>query len=104
MGIDRDVAAAVVREHAWKPISGDVLLLGRQTMFFTPQCAIGMLRDAAVPVPEVGFGTDSETRLADSAYIRDDDFFRLLGIRNVKALDVSAYEGADIVHDLTKPI
>src|SRR5690606_6136172 len=37
-------------------------------------------------------------------YIRDDEFFQLLGLPKIKALDVSDYEGADIVHDLTIPI
>ncbi len=63
-----------------------------------------MLRESGIPVPAVDFRPDSKTRLANKSYIRDDDVFRLLGIPNIKALDVSDYEGADIVHDLTTPI
>ncbi len=104
MGIERNVALVVIREHSWRPISGNVLLIARQTMFFSPEDAIGMLRESGLPVPAVDFLPDTKTRLANKSYIRDDDFFRLLGIPNIKALDVSEYEGADIVHDLNTPI
>lgn len=104
MGIERNVASAIVKEHAWKPIRGDVLLLGRQTMFFPPKDAIALLKESALPIPDIQFQKDDETRQASSHYIRDDDFFRLLGVDRVKALDVSPYEGAEIIHDLTKPI
>lgn len=104
MGIDRRLADAIVREHAWKPIKGDVLLIARQTMFFSPQDATGMLRAAGIDPPDVPFGADTQTRGAQSRYIRDDDFFRLLGVERIKALDVSDYEGADIIQDLNEPI
>jgi SAM-dependent methyltransferase len=104
MGVDFRLASLIVREHAWRPIAGTVLLLGRQTMFFTPGHAMGMVREAGLPVPEVDFHAESNTRLARESYISDEDFFRLLGVPQLRALDVSDYEGADIVHDLTTPI
>ena len=105
MGICPHVARIIANEHAWKPITGDVLLLGRQTMFFTPQEAIHIVRGAGIPVAESrSFGVDTRTRQATANYIRDDEFFQLLGVPKIKALDVSDYEGADIVHDLTTPI
>src|SRR5207248_2272071 len=36
--------------------------------------------------------------------IRDDAFFRMLGADRVRAIDYSDYEGAEIVHDLNRPI
>jgi SAM-dependent methyltransferase len=104
MGIERNVAAVIVREHAWRPITGDVVLLGRQTMFFSPDDAKQLLFEVGVPVPDISFAPEAKTRLAKTNYISDSDFFRLLGIQQIRALDVSDYEGADIVHDLTKPI
>lgn len=104
MGIERNVALAVIREHAYRPIMGDVLLIGRQTMFFSPQDAMGMLKECGLEVPTIHFRADSKTRLANQKYLSDDDFFRLLGIEKLKALDVSDYEGADIIHDLTAPL
>jgi hypothetical protein len=73
-------------------------------MFFTPHVAMDLLRDAGLGVPKIDFRSEASTRQANAAYISDDDFFRLLGIPKIKALDVSDYEGADIAHDLTKPI
>lgn len=104
MGIEYRVANVIVREHAYRPITGDVYLLGRQTMYFPPEMALGMLKEAGLPAPAIDFHPESRTRLAKSEYISDDDFFRLLGVPAIKAIDVSDYEGADIVHDLTVPI
>ena len=104
MGVDFRLASLIIREHAWRPITGTVLLLGRQTMFFTPEYAMALVREAGLPVPNVDFRADSSTRLSKESYISDEDFFRLLGVPTIRALDVSAYEGADIVHDLTTPI
>lgn len=73
-------------------------------MYFPPEMAIGMLEEAGLPVPQIEFRPESDTRLANKDYISDGDFFRLLGIPRIKALDVSDYEGAEIIHDLTKPI
>lgn len=48
MGVERNIALAVIREHVWSPIAGDVLLIGRQTMFFSPQDGVGMLAEAGL--------------------------------------------------------
>lgn len=104
MGIEFRVANVIVREHAYRPITGDVYLMGRQTMYFSPLVAKDMVLDAGLILPVVDFQPESRTRLAKDEYISDDDFFRLLRIPKIKAIDISDYEGADIVHDLTKPI
>lgn len=105
MGIEQNVVKIIAREHAWKPITGDVLLLGRQTMFLTPEDAMFLIRECGITVAEPeSFAADNQTRQASPSNIRDDEFFRLLGVPKIKALDVSDYEGADIVHDLTTPI
>src|SRR5262245_37054452 len=104
MGIELRVAEAIVGEHAWRPIAGDVFLLGRQTMHFTPAEAMDAIAATGLPIPEIEFRPDTHTRAASSGFIRDDDFFRLLGVPRVKAIDVSDYEGAEIICDLTAPI
>ena len=48
MGIAPYIAEAIVREHKHRPITGDVLLLGRQTFSFTPEDAVGMLRSNGI--------------------------------------------------------
>jgi hypothetical protein len=104
MGIERNIGLVIMREHKHRPIRGDVLLIGRQTMFFSPQDAIGMLAESGLPSRQIDFQPESRTRSSNETYISDSDFFRLLGLDRIRALDVSDYEGADIVHDLTQPL
>jgi hypothetical protein len=40
----------------------------------------------------------------DIDYVSDISIFQMLGARSVRALDHSDYEGAEVVHDLTKPL
>lgn len=106
MGISVCMAHSLLREHAYKPIRGDVLLLGRQTMYFSPEKAIEMMMDTGTLVGDTShIEIDSTTvQSKDDRYLRDDEFFRLIGVPKIRALDHSAYEGADIIHDLTTPI
>jgi len=109
MGVHTLLAEMIVREHKFRPITGDVLLIARQTMYFSPEEAIRMLENFGVTpvVSDPGeLKIDLETRGGASAgsFIRDSDFFRLLGVENLHWLDHSTYEGADLIHDLNKPI
>ena len=108
MGIAPYVAETIIREHKKRPITGTVLLLGRQTMFFSPDAAIAMIRGLGVTPTETDAAKieiDQQTlRSGEGPFILDEAFFRLLGVASVRALDYSAYEGADIIHDLGDPI
>jgi hypothetical protein len=108
MGIAPYVAEAIIREHKYRRIDGDVLLLGRQSMLFSPADAIAMIRGNGLTPANVAIDDsllDTRTRSAQGrAFIRDAAFFRLLGIETVRALDYSAYEGAELTHDLSTPI
>ena len=49
--------------------------------------------------------TDHHHRLPGyGEIVTDRSIFHALGIGNVKALDASAYEGAEVVHDLNRPL
>jgi len=48
MGVHTLLAEMIVREHKFRPISGDVLLIARQTMYFSPEEAIKMLENLQV--------------------------------------------------------
>jgi hypothetical protein len=108
MGIAPYLAEAIIREHRFRPITGDVLLLGRQTMQFSPEDAAAMIRaEGLVPAPLAPDDDllDRRTVAAHGKrYIRDDAFFRLLGVERVRALDHTGYEGAELIHDLNRPI
>jgi hypothetical protein len=108
MAIAPYVAEAIIREHKYRAIRGEVLLLGRQTMQFTPQHASDMIKAAGlVPtaLPDGDCILDRQTwRAEGQKFIRDDTFFGLLGVPELRALDHSGYEGAEIIHDLNRPI
>jgi hypothetical protein len=108
MGIAPYVAEAIIREHQFKPITGTVLLLGRQTMFFSPEDALKMMRVHRVDLPTISpdeIEIDRQTlRSGEGPFILDEAFFRLLGVPKIRALDHSDYEGADIIHDLNHPL
>lgn len=107
MGIGLDIMRALVREAAIKPITGTVLTLGRQTIFATPAQAKTMLKNhgitPAVDDEELDVST-KQTLEENATRISDKAFFRMLGAEKVTTLDVSDYEGADIVHNLNVPI
>lgn len=106
MGIGIGIAELCVREHLRRPL-GAVLLFGRQTMLFSPDGAVKMMRDCgAVPaVTDVSsLELDRQTLAAKDNSIRDNEFFRLLDVRDVRVMDKSDYEGADIIHNLNLPI
>jgi SAM-dependent methyltransferase len=109
MGIHPSIAEIIVREHKFRPITGDVLVIARQTMYFSPEEAIRMLERLQVSpaISDPGqLEIDLETRSGApiGTFIRDGEFFRLLGVKNIHWLDHSAYEGADIIHDLNTPV
>lgn len=105
MGIAPYLAEAIVREHKFRPIKGDVLLLGRQTFLFTPEQAVAMIRGHGLEPATTETEIDATTLAGVShGYIKDSSFFALLGATSVRALDVTDYEGAEIIWDLNKPI
>jgi hypothetical protein len=107
MGITRLSAELIFREHQRKKLPDTVHLLGRQTVYLTLDQACGYLRRAGIEPAQTSIELDTQTtgaREAQLQYISDRTFFGLMGVRNVLAIDYTAYEGADIILDLTKPI
>jgi hypothetical protein len=112
MGLGHHAVEALIREHKTRPIQGDVVLIGRQAVYFTPEEILALLREhdlkaAIVPVDDIGIDRNTLNRAPGQAardLITDSTLFRLLGVPKILALDHSDYEGAEIIHDLTKPI
>jgi SAM-dependent methyltransferase len=95
MALGRDVVDAIIREHSYRPITGDVLLIGQQNVSLSRSDVLDVLRDHRVaPVGDRGDGDGDMSAAA---------LFRLLGVGAVRTLDSHA-ETADIVHDLDEPI
>jgi SAM-dependent methyltransferase len=108
MGLGGQAIDAIGREHAHRPITGDVLFIGRQTVYFSPAELVGRLRDHCREVDASAIEVDRTTlnRRMGGEFVTDRSIFRALGLppERIKALDVSDYEGAEVIHDLNRPI
>jgi SAM-dependent methyltransferase len=110
MGLGANLMAGFIREAKFRPFSGVAYTLGRPTMDFTPTDT-NLLFNVLEMSP---FGGEAKPNQADTATlgsahredkpIRDVDFFKMLGFSEVKAIDVSDHEGAEIVLDLNADI
>ncbi len=94
-------AAMLLKEHKHRPITGDVLLIGRQTVFLTENEALDSVREEGIEVrPNFLHEADHSTVFRRSDFITDRSFFSMFSDAKVTALDVSHYEDPEVVHDL----
>ncbi len=104
------IAKLLVREHLHKPLPDNVLTLGRQTISMTYEQVLELFKqEGYIPPKEIQdnikIQLDEETRCGKgNNYITDKVFFGLLGIKNIKSMDVTNYENADIIHNLNYTI
>jgi len=75
---------------------GDVLMVGRMVLNVYPTKFRQVLAQAGLP------GELFTTDMGDSGFA--EPAFKALGARSVCSIDASAYEGADLVRDLNKPL
>lgn len=104
------LARLLVREHLYNPIRGRILTLGRQTIGMTYEQVLQLFRQEGYTHPDLKQlfaeeNLDSRTRYGKgTGFISDAVFFKLMGITDMVAMDVSDYEGAEIIHNLNLPI
>ena len=106
MGLLTPLLELLLWENSFKKIEGDVLFIGRQTVFLDEHSLERLLRKHGLTnQTKDPIEYDSETVGAQgSRYITDRYLMKALGVPNVKFMDVTDYEGADIIHDLGYPI
>jgi SAM-dependent methyltransferase len=105
MAITRHLAELILAEHSFRPIRGDVLLLGRQLVVMTPDEAQALVEKAGIKIsPHARIDYDKTPHPFSKKLISDASFFSLFTDAVVKASDVSDYEGAEIVFDLSDSI
>lgn len=105
MSITRHLAEMMLVEHKRRPIEGEVLLLGRQTVWMT-------VKEAEALVERVGLKIRAESFREVSTIpnqfgrelISDSSFFSLFSDANVVACDVSDREQADFIFDLGQEV
>lgn len=111
MGLSCGAVEIIIHEHLYRPLRGEILLIGRQNTDITPQAMTNLLHLYSLsPRQEYEIerpgSMDHVTRTlpSDIARITDVSVFHSLSDCNVKALDISDYEGAEILHDMNRPI
>ena len=107
MGLLPDVVEWIVSDVARDPNIGDVLTLGRQTVYATPGSASSVLNKKGIRSAIDAYSIDRTTQQYfndKKERIDDISFFKALGAKTVKSIDVSDFEGAEIVHNLNHPI
>lgn len=103
MGIDGLAARMILHEHRHRPIRGTVLTIGRQSIGLTSFEMEELLQvTGTARRPNATYATDSNTVgvSREKPYITQESFFGAFTDAKVLALDVSAYENAEIVCDL----
>lgn len=110
MGIMAPLARAILQEHKFRPISGDGLLIGRQTVPLTLAQARTLLGQEGIEInpnfdPDAPWVMDKDTRASKGhGYISDRGFFAMFSDVRLQTLDVTDYEDADIIHDMHIPV
>ena len=87
MALGRDVVDAIIREHAYRPITGDVLLIGQQRVTLSRDEVLELMREHDV-VAEAGDGQQRAS--AGNGGMGAAAFFALLGIDGSHMLDTGA--------------
>jgi SAM-dependent methyltransferase len=99
MGIDYAGLKQLVRLVPQLKTKKSLLMLGRQKMHFDIQ----HLRNLAnLELKNLGVGISIESLTEHDDF--SDSLWKALGVKKIESLDYSDFEGADIVHDLNKPI
>jgi SAM-dependent methyltransferase len=85
MALGRDVVDAIIREHAYRPITGDVLLIGQQAITLSRNEVLELLHEHDVAAVA---GDKQQVASADSGGMSAAAFFQLLGIDRLHMLDI----------------
>jgi SAM-dependent methyltransferase len=112
MGLGIGIIETLSRERRYRGLGDDVLLIGRQTVYCTPREALEKCAEFAIDVGDLHVDdievdqttTNKKPGFESERLISDVALLRLLGATNVRALDRSSYENAEIIHDLNLPL
>ena len=107
MGLPAPLINFFLKENQYMPISGNLLTLGRQTILCSPQNLAKKLKQFNIRWDLASATLDRTTTQALSSkecYIDDNSFFGSFGKINLNVLDITNYEGATIIHDMSLPV
>jgi hypothetical protein len=97
MGISALEGLAILSLRQTSQVGDEILCLGRPEFFMSEK----HLRDL-VKAKGLSWTPADITRIASSKF--SESFLEQAGFRTIRSLDASEYEGAQLIHDLNKPI
>jgi hypothetical protein len=105
VGIPRGSARLLLEEGKRRPFEGELLQLGRSSIYFTgSELERWARRHRFTLRPGVPEGHSHDPQLAAQGCLDDRTFFARLGFDRVSASDISPWEGADHLFDLNQAI
>jgi len=105
MGIPRGTARLLLDEARVRPFSGNLLELGRMSVYFSRAELAGWAREQRTTLAQAGdLALSHQPELAALGCLDDRSFFRLLGCERIESADLSDWEGADQILDLNLPV
>jgi SAM-dependent methyltransferase len=99
LGIDLNTAQLLIRAHKSGVSFERMATLGRQRLLGDRHALISILNKSGYPVQE-----HRARRLLDPAEVYCEEFFNILGAKEIISIDVSTFEGAQVIHDMNLPI
>src|SRR5271156_3187016 len=104
MGLGKEAIFLMMQEGLRRPFTGRLITLGRQDIPATYDEVVDLAKKIAYPlhpVQEIEYSEKPVMR--EQGHLSDRTLFKLLGFKEMKSMDVSDYEEADIVFDLNHP-
>jgi len=101
MSIKTLTAQMILAEHLYRPISGTVVTLGRNSVSLTGDQLDQLMQTMGVPKrPDFQYDIDADTMGRGRERITQESFFGAFSDARVISLDVSNYENAEIICDI----
>jgi hypothetical protein len=101
MGISIETLQFLLHEHRYKPITGDLLTIGKQAIPIPPETLISLIEQYGLPVRSREFAFDTANQHGgQSKLISDKSFFASFSDCRVWSADISDYECADHIFDI----
>ena len=103
MGINQNVFKLLLLENSYKPITGNFLSIGKHTVSMNNNIICNLLKDYGMPFLN-NKDIDTSTRHSSKKNLSDTALLKSFSNAKYSCLDVSNYEGANIIHDMNLPI
>ena len=108
MGVLRQVLDAMLHENTHKPITGEFLSVGKQTINVKEDDIARLFNKYNVPAANLQQLASLENKDTQTQHrqdsISDEALYKSFCDAHYQCLDISDYEGATIIHDMNAPV